>query len=135
MHKALPLNQSCFSRLLEFIAHAGHGCFVTTARPSCNDTVQRGYIIFQHCGKYHPLSERQRLENLQLSSLGGRCHSQRYGVFQCIQRGSNTVRTPQKCLHEVGHPFPHFYRCTAYTGGSRGTSTTRSFTNGCQTAG
>ena len=51
IYKVLPVKQNCFSRLQGIKVHAGDGCFTTTVRPSCNDTVQCGYIIFQFGGK------------------------------------------------------------------------------------
>ena len=51
MCKVLPVKQSCFSRILEITVRAGDVSSTTKRRPSCNDTGQRGYTIFQPSGK------------------------------------------------------------------------------------
>ena len=106
IYKVLPVKQNCFSRLQGIKVHAGDGCFTTTVHPPCNDTVPCGSIIFLFGGKSPSAVRTVTTGNLQRSSLRGRCHSQRYGVFRYIQRDSKNARTPWKRLHEVGHPFP-----------------------------
>ena len=130
MYKALPAKQSYFSRILEITFRAGDVSSTATKRPSCNDTGQHGYTTFQPSDK-SPSAVRMVTAGKSTMKFSPKPES-----FSTLQSVPSHPTRFEHCpnstevLTQAGHPFLVSTGGVTNTGGSRGTTTTRSFPDG-----